>query len=219
MDGLIRSAADTLIALDLLDWGRVASLRSLGVSQSFNAVCLSNESTYEEVFVAGLSLRHFNFCLFDHSYFQLSSTNRGSRLAYYPNPFIDPDGLLELIEDPVDFDAFELNELRATAGKGPLRFDISPEQYVDINHPYAHFHLGHGELGRLSSRRRYCPHTFIMLVARLYYPEAWSKMNCQPDANGFRNSFDAKFVARLTANGLIEDQYFSRAEECLVHVR
>lgn len=219
MNAAIRGAVDVLIDLGLLEWGRVASLQPLGINQDFNRICLSSEANYEEVYKTGLSLRHFNFCLFDHSYFQLSNMGGSLRLAYYPNPFVDPYGLLELIDDPLDFDAFEIDELRATAGRAPVRFDLSPSQYRNVVHPYAHFHLGHGELGRLPSRRNYCAYSFVLLIIRLYYPEAWSSKDCGADAQGYTNSLDAQLASKLATNGLIGAEYFSALEERLVHVR
>ena len=217
---LIRRAVDLLIEAGLLDWGRVTSLQSLSPNVDFNKVALDSQVAYERVYLAGLSLRYYNLILEDQSYLQFSISQGVSRFAYYPNPFTDPNGLLELLEDPVDFNLFDISELEATAGRSPLRFDLAPGQYVALRHPYAHFHLGHGELGRLASRRVFCPLTFSMLVVRLYYPSAWSGFDFDSaDLNGFTNKLDAKFSAELTNNGEVSSAYFTRSESKVAHLK
>ena len=219
MSAEIRSAIGALIDLDLTDWGRVASLASLGVSARFNSVALDSASTYEDVFVAGLQLRHFSVCLRDFSYFQLSEERNFSRLAFYPNPFLLPDHLLELIDDPTDFEAFEIDELKATGSRSPIRFDLSPGAYQACLHPYAHLHLGHGELGRLACSRVLTSEAFCLFVAKLFYPEQWATKSLDHENNfGFANLFDQRFADRFAAAVRVGEDSFSRAEASLPHI-
>jgi hypothetical protein len=215
----VRAAAERLIQADLLGWERVASLQSLGVSPNFNEVALDSTRAYEDVFVAGLSLRHFNFCLKDYSFVQLSAYGGGLRFAFFPNPFVFDSDLVELIDDPSDFGAFELDELSATAARSPIRFDMSPNAYVPCQHPYAHVHLGHGELGRLACRRILSPESFVLIVMKLFYPDAWNDFGCEIDAAGFGNSLDSRLATLLGAETVLTQAQFSAQEERLFALR
>jgi hypothetical protein len=215
----VRQAVELFIKADLLSWDRVANLQSLRPNGEFNQVALDGTIGYEEVYLTGLSLRYFNFVISDQSYFQFSEVGRSLRFAYYPNPFTNSDALLELADDPLDFDSIDLTQLKATAGRSPLRFDVAPEQYVAISHPYAHFHLGHGELGRLGSSRIYCPVTFCLLVMRLYYPEEWARFDVEVAGNGFTNEFDSRLAALLLGNGFVNVAHFCDEESRITHLR
>ena len=215
----VHAAADALIAADILSWDRVATLRSLPVSPEFNAVALDLSSSYEQVYLKGLSLRHYNFLLNDQSFIQLSTSAQGMRFAYYPNPFTDPDGLLERLDDPLDFDAISISSLGATAGRAPLRYDYAEGQYVELLHPCAHFHLGHGELGRLAAKRIFCSVSFCLLVLRLYYPVEWGEFSVDPATEaGYSNSIDENLHNILVRNGLVNAALFSSVESRFVHI-
>lgn len=219
MSRLIRQAVELFLEANLLSWDRVACLESLKSNTVFNQVALDSSSSYEEVYLAGLSLKQYNFLLTDQSYFQLSIYGKGARFAYYPNPFTNSDALLELADDPVDFDSINIADFKATAGRAPMRFDLAPDQYVPITHPYAHFHFGHGELGRFSSRRVFCPITFCLFVMRLYYVTEWSHFDIAvASKDGFKNAFDSKLSSLLLENGFIDESYFGLPESRIAHV-
>ncbi len=215
----IRAAVQVLIDLHIASWDRVASLASLQVSKEFNKVSLDPRATYEEVFLAGLKSRYFSVCFNDFSFLQISLNGNGRRLAFYPNPFLFDDELVELIEDPTDFDAYELEELKATASRSPIRLDVDPEAHSPCWHPYSHLHIGHGELGRLACRRVLSPKSFALLVARSFYPEEWrSRDGYGPDQAGFTNEADAWLSASLQNDLLLEAPNFTEVERRLFHL-
>lgn len=215
----IRRAVQVLVDLGLCSWDRIASLGSLGVSTAFNNVALDPASTYEEVFVSGLKLRHFNACLADYSYFQLSQ-GAGARWAFYPNPFRAASDLAELIDDPTDFGAFELSELTATASRSALRYDLAPDAYVPCRHGYAHLHFGHGEVGRITCGRRLSAESFCLLVSRIYFPEAWAGFDVEAAPAGMdpKNRMDSRLMDALRGTGF-GDAEFSQLEALLPHFR
>lgn len=216
----IKRAAEFLVEIGLLDWDRVARLSSLPVSSAFNEVALDASARYEEVFIAGLKLRQFNFCLNDYSYFQLSSTGDSLRFCFYPNPFIMSDELVELIEDPADFNAFDLAELIATNRRSPVRYDLAPGAHVPCQHPYAHFHFGHGELGRLAARRVLSADCFCLIVTKLFYPDKWDTYALsRPDDQGFENKLDRYLAKLIEMCALLDSERFTATESRLLHVR
>ena len=66
----------------------VSNLSSLPVSDDFNRILLFPESLYEDIYLTGSRLSHFNFMIKDFSYYQFSHNSRDSwRLAFFPNPW------------------------------------------------------------------------------------------------------------------------------------
>src|SRR5258706_15590803 len=62
---------------------------ALDASDTFKALAVNSDFSYEELYLAGLRESQYNILLRDFSFFQfgLGSTD-GVRFAYYPNPFL-----------------------------------------------------------------------------------------------------------------------------------
>lgn len=184
-DKSIRAALGFLEGCNLTEL--VINISSLDVSHAFNEVALDRSATYEEIYRRALSLNHFNFQLSDYSLLQFSwKDDKNWRLAFYPNPWITG----------VESATARLNDLRADLGGGligveefldilatdfryygaipMLRFEYSHDQYRPVIHPASHFHIGIYGDDRWSSRRKFSPISFSMLIVRMFYTDVWS---------------------------------------------
>lgn len=158
---------------------------SLPVDEDFRRVALAPESFYAEIYRVGLSRSSYNFLLSDYSYFQFSwDSDAAWRLAYFPNPWIagvpDAQDILDQWEALEEMgglsheDASDLIEELPYKGAIPaIRFEYSRQQYREIVHPAAHFHIGRNADNRWPCAVLLGPHAFSMLVARLYYADQW----------------------------------------------
>lgn len=159
----------------------------LKIDPAFREVALDDTSTYEQIFRSGLNRSHYNVLLTDYAYFQFGHSDEQSwRLAYFPNPWLT--GLpaaeqalrhwetLEEIgaltyEEATDFIA----DLQYTGSVPPIRFELAPDQYKEFAHPAAHFHIGRHTGNRWPSAISIGPKAFALIIAKLYYPEAWAR--------------------------------------------
>jgi hypothetical protein len=160
---------------------------SVLVDEIFREVALNQESSYEEVFKVGLSRSCYNILLEDYAYFQFGwFDNESWRLGYYPNPWLSgvpaaEDRLrhwetLEEVGALTYEDASELIADMPYAGAvPPIRFECAPASYHELVHPAAHFHIGHCGDNRWPSAVTFGPKAFALIIAKLYYPAAWSR--------------------------------------------
>lgn len=159
---------------------------SLPLDNEFKRASLDPDSTYERIFRTGLSRSAYNFLLNDYAYFQFSRSGGSSwRLAYYPNPWLSGIASAEFklreweaLEERGRLDFEEVSELLAEIpymNAIPLiRFEICPDSYQELAHPTAHFHIGLYNQNRWASALAIGPLCFSMLIAKMYYFDAWS---------------------------------------------
>ena len=171
-----------------IDLGRfITCYVSLPVDADFQRVALDPTSAYEEIYRTGLSRSNYNILLADYAYFQLSWRNETSwRLAYYPNPWLsgipqaeDQQRQWETLQEMGALTFEELSDLLRDmpywGAIPPIRFDYDTGQYTELLHPAAHFHIGtHGD-NRWPSSLVLGPAMFVLLIAKLYYPQFWSR--------------------------------------------
>lgn len=146
----------------------------LPLNEEFRDLILSSKTTYSSVYVAGLSLSHYNILLTDYSYFQFSWDRENYvRYAYYPNPFISgKDNELESfrrLQELVESGLLQheeyltiLSERSAMSGIPMLRYENAPDQRKKFAHPCSHFHIGFHSENRWPVRRILTPYAFSL---------------------------------------------------------
>ncbi len=127
---------------------------SLTASDTFKSMSRDIDSSYEEVYLAGLKNVDYNILNTDFSYFQFSrETDHEFRFAYYPNPFLGVvDGRVSELADLqeyvregiVDTEDYlrQISEIRVSRFPPMLRYEFSDDQYDEGWHPASHFHIG-----------------------------------------------------------------------------
>ncbi len=66
----------------------------------------------------------------------------------------------------------------------PLRYDYKPDHYTEGRHPASHVHFGHMNEIRIATRKVMAtPLSFLLMVVRQYYPDAWAELLSHPEAN------------------------------------
>jgi hypothetical protein len=123
----------------------------------------------------------------DYAYFQFGRLDDASwRLGYFPNPWLSgvpaAQDLLQHWENLEEIGAFSheegtnlISEMPYTGAVPPIRFEYAPAQYRELVHPAAHFHIGRHDENRWPSSISLGPKAFVLIIAKLYYPEAWSR--------------------------------------------
>jgi hypothetical protein len=66
----------------------------------------------------------------------------------------------------------------------PIRFEFDGSAYREFAHPAAHFHIGRHTENRWPSAISIGPKVFALIVAKLYYPEAWARCSSFHGAPG-----------------------------------
>ena len=181
-------SASWRVLYDNLGIGRfLISARSLEVDEIFREVSLSEESTYEQIFKMGLTRSNYNILLADYAYFQFGRLDNESwRLGYYPNPWLSgvpaAENLVRHWEALEEIGALSheevsdlFSEMTYAGAVPPVRFEYAPAQYRELAHPAAHFHIGRHNENRWPSAITIGPKAFVLIIAKLYYPEAWSR--------------------------------------------
>jgi hypothetical protein len=164
--------------------------------------------------------------LWDYALLQFSwTTNQAWRLAYLPNPWIT--GVAAAAERVAEWEALEtlgaldeeavaglISELPYFASVPPIRFEFAADQYHELSHPAAHFHIGRHTENRWPVARLLNPLTFSMLIVKMFYPEAWGPKSCFYGQR-VESCLDERFIGALAASGLVHD--FSVNERRSLH--
>jgi|SRR6185312_8700076 len=193
-------------AVDDLQLGETFSQPTpLEVDGEFRDIALTPTSTYSDVYLAGLNRSHYNFLLFDYSYFQFSWEKINHvRYAYYPNPFLATDEQnikdfrrkRELVENGTVTHEDYLALLRDTpieARVPALRYENSPDQRRELRHPCSHLHIGHHGDDRWPLNKLLSPLAFTLLVVKHYYGNEWRSIGDRDsDQNG--NIYDSMLI-------------------------
>lgn len=208
--------------------GEISNPNPLVPSEAFMNAALSDDHTYEDLYLTGLRYKDFNLSLIDFSYLQFGiSEERHVRYAYYPNPFLgtSQQSLLELNElreylDEGLIDAEEylqkIAELRRTQHPPLLRYENAPNQYVERTHPCSHFHLGHDDGNRWPIKRLLTPLAFSMLIVRHFYPDSWVSQD-SVKLKGRSDEPDKFYEEERMACSVLGDDLFSNREGRLFH--
>jgi len=159
----------------------VSTLYSLKIDDEFNAVALDPESEYKHIYLKAVSRSYYNFLLNDYSIYQFSWSDRYSwRFAYLPNPWIaGVPAAAERIQEweyLESLGAYDQEEMALLISEMPyygsipaIRFEYSVEQYRELAHPAAHFHIGRHADNRWASAKHLNPLTFVMAIMHLTY--------------------------------------------------
>lgn len=159
---------------------------SLPTNSKFREKSLNKKVSYEEVFLFGLRNVCYNLLLADRSYLQFSRQNEESfRFVYYPNPFLGTEVVeIESLSDTDGYDDFDMeehlqliSERRNTQRPPIVRYEYAPAQYVELEHPSSHFHLGHHSDNRWPIRRILTPEVFTLIILKQFYR---AKFNAAP---------------------------------------
>ena len=185
----------------------------VSVSEEFKKIALSEKSTYEELYLSGLSGSNYNIILADYSFMQFGGrSSENLRYAYYPNPFLGAsrNAIAELTElrtyvdeGVLDFDEYlhRVSDLRYSQHPPLLRYENAPDQYVDLIHPSSHLHIGHHAQNRWPVRRVLTPDAFTLLILKLFYADFWNE-------SGSIEVGDTQHI--------IEDVYISSKQDCRI---
>ncbi len=165
-----------------LIWGR-----SLPIDEVFRNVVLSPEAPYEQIFKTGLSRSSYNILLEDYAFYQFNWVDDDTwRLGFFPNPWLTgipaAERRLQQWEVLEEIGALSheqvsehVAEMEYAGAVPPIRFENAPAQYRELTHPAAHFHIGRHEENRWPSSVLIGPKAFVLIIAKLYYPLAWSR--------------------------------------------
>ena len=161
--------------------------------------------------------------LSDYSYFQFGRDDRGTRSAYYPNPFfgasVDAMKLIGeqheyLSEGLISMEDFlhEASELQAPQKPPPVRCEYDPDAYVEFRHPASHLHIGYHAENRWPLERVLTPVVFSLMIAKLYYSEAWIGSDEISHGHGTA-SLDYILCATKIECELLPEELISHAEK------
>ncbi len=202
---------------------------ALDASDVFKTLALSQITSYEELYLAGLRESQYNILLRDYSFFQFGTGGAdGVRFAYYPNPFFgaSPHAVAELqemqeyvAEGIIDVDELlhRISEIKRPQHPPLVRYEYSKQQYVEATHPCSHMHLGfHGE-NRWPIRRYLTAHAFALMIFRLFYLDFWMRADTVKQGEQELTLDAILGVARAESRMLYEDE-FSKVEERRFHL-
>jgi hypothetical protein len=159
----------------------------LQIDELFQQTALDEESTYQDIFLAGLHRSNYNILLEDYAYFQFGRTDANAwRLGYFPNPWLS--GVPAAEEKLRQFETLEeigalsyeeasdlIADMPYAGAVPPIRFEFAPSEYQEFAHPAAHFHIGRHSNNRWPSAISLGPKAFVLIIAKMYYPDAWAR--------------------------------------------
>ncbi len=200
---------------------------SLDVDEEFRKVALAPESSYADIYKAGLKRSAYNLLLWDYSFFQFSwESDQAWRMAYLPNPWIA--GVADASRIVAEWEALEemgelthedtsdlIDELPYRGAVPPIRFEYSRLAYREIGHPAAHFHVGRNSDNRWPCALLLGPVAFSMMIARLYYPEKWRTLSSFESA-GVADCLDLQFGRIIQESSFVQE--FTDTERRMLHL-
>jgi hypothetical protein len=162
-------------------------------SEHFRYLSNNKEVNYEELYLTGMRYSDYNILLADFSFLQFGiSHDEHVRYAYYPNPFLgcsretmeEIGELREFVEEgiiTIEEYLHRISESRRSQHPPLIRYENSPDDYVELAHPCSHFHLGHHNDNRWALQRVLTPAAFGLIVFKLFFPRCGvplSNMSC-----------------------------------------
>lgn len=138
---------------------------------SDTSIALKNIS-YHEIYKVLEEERQFNIKLLDGGLLQFFYCyEKGKllkhRLCYFPSPTFESfqtDPELYLDESLIYADILSKSVLPI-----PIRFDYSPNDFIEIEHPTSHLTLGQYKNCRIPVESALCPSTFTNFILRSFY--------------------------------------------------
>lgn len=197
----------------------------LPINDEFRDIILRGDASYLEIYMCGLRLSHYNFLLTDYSYFQFSwSKENCVRYAYYPNPYLTgregTGGIStikrwhELLEaELLSFEEYLalLKDSKPEVRVPLIRYENAPDDYVALEHPCSHFHIGHHGSNRWASNRVLTPNAFTLLLCKLYYSHAWQEHWEDKDGKRF-NRFEELLTVEKQKSNRLGEAHFAESE-------
>jgi len=206
----------------------VAHLRSTVGSAEFRELALIPDTPYRDLYLCGLQNVDYNFLLKDYAFLQFTHfQNDHYRCTYYPNPFSGiGDALNDELEAAVTDGTLSFEEYSQYLSEQPyevripiIRFELDHDAYVMLRHPAAHFRIGMHTENRWPVSRELTPRSFTLLLAKLYYFEAWITNGAMAvDGDGFENRFDRQSATEKQGCVLLAAQLFDQKERALLHM-
>lgn len=222
----IREAFSLLVKIELSSWDRQISLRCLEPHPEFRRVAYSAETSYQDVFKAGLRYRAYNFVLHEFSYFQFWHDSKHEarvlRYAYYTNPFdiaaadqsVSQWCAAESIINCDDLYQQVLDDSHVVIGKPPIRYDLDLDGHRESIHPCAHLTVGAHMNNRWPVARVLTPKLFVLFICKHYYPDFWTKMDRKTKSTeGFTNTFDQTLADEKRASLSLGKVKFTQKEK------
>ncbi|MCF1440603.1 DUF2290 domain-containing protein [Ralstonia nicotianae] len=222
---VVRGINRTWEVSELLDVAEVfGNAGPLPVNDEFRDLLFSADTSYMDVYLAGLSMSHYNVLLSDYSYFQFSWEREGYvRYAFYPNPFVSGKE-----EDLISFkrrrelvvaELITHEEYLSLIADGSLssgvpmfRYENAPDQRKKFRHPCSHFHIGFHSENRWPLKRILTPLAFSLLVFKAYYGLPW-KMRGDDDEEDVSNVFERMLIDERANCRLVSNVLFEEIEE------
>ncbi|WP_321781670.1 DUF2290 domain-containing protein [Burkholderia pyrrocinia] len=201
----------------------------LPMNEEFRDLALSDDASYRELYMCGLSLSHYNILLADYSFLQFSIDRPDYvRYAFYPNPFVagreqDVEAFKrrrELVEAGMisheEFLAIVDGHSRSS-GVPMLRYENAPEQRVQFHHPCSHFHIGFHSDNRWPLNRILTPLAFSLLVFKAYYGAPWSVFGAGDEREEVKNIYERMLIDEKAECRLVEHDLFEGIEQRSFH--
>jgi hypothetical protein len=159
------------------------------------AASIFRHLSYLETWRLCFRQQYYDFQLSDSSLLQFEVDSYAPltlRYAYYECPyesltyaeFLEAHGFSrhdvgdELTPDYEDY--LSTCEMKETVT--PIRYDYSPELYMEGIHPASHIHFGHRNNVRVATENILRPLSFLCLILRQCYPEAWRQLLTMQEA-------------------------------------
>jgi hypothetical protein len=199
----------------------------LEVSEEWRDLTLKDDTTYVKLYLRGLSLSHYNFCLKDYSFFQFGWEERNVvRYAFFPNPFVTNQSAVEDFkrrQELVESGLLTLEEYLALLRDSPpegrvplLRYENAPAQWKELRHPCSHLHVGYHAENRWAVSRILTPLAFTMFVAKQYYIAEWRTCGDDESQPG-GNRFEGVLIGERSQCYALGDDCFSELERQSFH--
>lgn len=201
---------------------------SLKGSGEFLAAVFDPKSTYEDLFLTAMRNSDYNIMMRDHAFFQFSRAEAGWRLAYYPNPFLgasqaklsEVSELREYVEEgviTVEELLQRISEIRSPTQAPLLRYEWAPTEYVKLQHPSSHLHVGFHADNRWVIDRILEPEVFGFFVLKLYYKDQWDpEVRVKRGLSEF--SLDELYHRAKQASGFVPSTHISHEEKRQFHL-
>ncbi|PLZ00962.1 DUF2290 domain-containing protein [Burkholderia sp. WAC0059] len=196
----------------------------LPVNEKFRDLLFSSDTLYTDIYLAGLSMSHYNVLLSDYSYFQFSWERESYvRYAFYPNPFISGKEedlskfkrLRELVTaEMITHEEYLslISDNSSSSGVPMFRYENAPDQRRKFRHPCSHFHIGFHSENRWPLNRILTPFAFSLLVFKAYYGFSWKEIG-DNDEQDISNVFERMLIEEKTNCRLVSAELFEKIEE------
>ncbi len=208
----------------------VSSIDSLPVTEQYRRIALDPSATYEKIYLAGLELVQYNFVMNDYSYFQFSLLKEDPtevRLAFFPNPYSDfTESYTPELEEALEDGVYSFEEYaQVLAEENPrhdvpaLRFEVNAGQYKELDHPYAHLHLGRHEDNRWPVARILTPYMFTLLIIKQFYRYKLADCRRVPGPGGSEISqYDVDIINEVANCRAVSPELFTATERRQPHL-